>query len=285
MIRVITVIGHGIELLPHFIEHYSFADEIDLIVYSNELYPYIEDDINIIIKDNPRIKIIHSENWRVFDWKHVTKLYNDAKNKYPDDWWIVADIDEFQVYPIHIQDIINDCNLNGWDLVRGGFIDRIGENGDFPKIRNNTSIFNQYPLMGFFRTPMSNACPNKICIMKGNIELTAGQHYANIDGHTTWRWQGWNHPLIAPYDKYNVQVHHFKWDSTCIDRIKAVADLNKEYAFSKEYQLLYDKLKENDFRVDIYNKEYMFQYSDYDIRGYYEDCCNWKKIINKIIAI
>ena len=34
---------------------------------------------------------------------------------------------------------------------------------------------------------------------KGYVELTSGQHYAKIDGYTTWKWQGWNHPLINPH--------------------------------------------------------------------------------------
>ena len=37
MIRLLTVVGHGLELLPHFIQHYkNDVDEINIIVYSNE---------------------------------------------------------------------------------------------------------------------------------------------------------------------------------------------------------------------------------------------------------
>jgi hypothetical protein len=164
-------------------------------------------------------------------------------------------------------------------LVRGGFIDRIGEDGTFPEINDKKNIFEQFPLAGFFRYPLSNACPNKVCIMKGNVEITPGQHYAKIDGQTTWRWQGWNHPLIAPVDEYNAQVHHFKWDSTCRDRIREVASINKDYAYSDEYRKMYKELAKTKFKIDVTNEEFMIK----DI-GLFE-YMYWNKLLKKIISI
>lgn len=286
MIRLLTVIGHGIELLPHFINHYKDqVDEIQIVVYQSDLFPNLRSDVRDIICEYDNIRIVKTLTERKFDWEKVTSLYNEVKSKYPNDWWIIADIDEFHIYPIKDLKIFiyTIIEKNGWDLVRGGFIDRIGDDGNFPEILPDKSIFEQFPQMGFFRYPMSNACPNKICIMKGYVEITNGQHYAKIDGHTTWRWQGWNHPLIAPYDKYSVQVHHFKWDKSCIDRIKAVAEIKQDYSYSNEYQLMYDKLKTCNFKIDIHNKEYMFELS----KGIpiFEEYSNWNKLIKKIVSI
>jgi hypothetical protein len=116
--------------------------------------------------------------------------------------------------------------------------------------------------------------------MKGYIEITPGQHYAKIDGQTTWKWQGWNHPLIAPVDGYNVQVHHFKWDSTCIERIKQVADIKKDYSFSNEYLKMYQSLRSNNFEIDVTEPNYMFEYIGKEL-GYKQ----WNKLFKKIIAI
>jgi hypothetical protein len=117
--------------------------------------------------------------------------------------------------------------------------------------------------------------------MKGYIELTNGQHYASINGETTWRWQGWNHPLINPQD--TVQVHHFKWDKTSIDRVKAVADNNQDYSYSKEYELMYNSLKETDFTIDINKTDFMFEYglTSPQYGGYRK----WNNLINKIMSI
>jgi hypothetical protein len=285
MTKLVTVVGHGVELLPHFIEHYSkHVQVIYIVVYVTDKNPNIEDEIKNIICQYSDVKIVLYDTIRerIFDWEKVTSLYNEVKTLYPNDWWVVADIDEFHLYPKDDLDyVINNCNRNGWDIVRGGFIDRIGKDGEFSELKKGFSLWEQFPNAGFFRYPMSKACPNKICVMKGYVELTPGQHYAKIDGHTTWTWQGWNHPLINPND--TVQVHHFKWDSTSIERVKAVADVKQEYSFSDEYKLMYWALRKSNFTIDLNNNEYMFElglkqpeFSRYP---------KWNNLINKIKSI
>lgn len=285
MIRLLSVIAHGIELVPHFIKHYqNQVDEINFIIYETGGNGDLYSEVSKIIEYKERVNIINVVKNNIFDWGAVTKYYNKAKSKHPDDWWVIADIDEFHVYPFNdLGVLIEDCIENKWDIVRGGFIDRIGKNGEMPHIMSKPHIFKQFPMMGFFRYPLSNACPNKICVMKGYVELTNGQHYANIEGNTTWRWQGWSHPLIAPYETHSVQVHHFKWDSTCVERIKSVADIKQDYAFSSEYKLMYDRLSENNFKIDIKNPEFMFEVSKGSPK--YTDYKQWDKLIKKIVII
>ena len=279
--RLLTVTGSRIDTLSHMLNHYNdLVDEIFIVVYEWENFSTY-DKISEIILDYPKAKIIKKAKKEKYNWEYVTELYNEIKNMFPNDWWIIADDDEFHIYSKDLNKIISDCEYNGWDIVRGGFIDRIGIDGMFPVINQEHDIFHQFPLAGFFRYPMSGACPNKICIVKGYIELTPGQHYAKIDGQTTWRWQGWNHPLIAPVDKYNVQVHHFKWDSTCGQRIRDVANINKEYSYSEEYRKLYRELAKCRFQIDILNEQYMFEDIGDDYGGYSQ----WKNLLNKIISI
>jgi hypothetical protein len=284
MIRLITVIGHGVELLPQFIEHYQYqVDEINIVVYISGVDPEIGLKVEDKIKPYPNVKILYFVSGKVFDWIKVTELYNKVKYTHPEDWWVVADIDEFHVYPYNdLRDMVKQCDAHGWELVRGGFIDRIGKGGVFSAFNPNESVFETFPLAGFFRYPMSKACPNKICVMKGYIEITSGQHYAKIDEHTTWRWQGWNHPLIAPYDEYSVQVHHFKWDETSLHRLLAVANVNEEYAFSDEYRMMYNELKKTKFKLNVIDGKYMFEFVN---RPDYNMYKRWNKLINKIVAI
>lgn len=283
MIRLVTIIGHGANLLPHFIKHYKkYVDEINIVVYETNTYQLLANEVAEIIESESNVKIVKVIQDRVFDWEKVTSLYNYIKSRNPNDWWVIADIDEFHLYPNDdLRTLIDDCEKNGWDVVRGGFIDRIGRDGEFPEIKENESIFKQFPTMGFFRYPMSKACPNKICVTKGYVEITSGQHYAKIDGQTTWKWQGWNHPLINPDS--TVQVHHFKWDSTCIERIKAVADINQDYAYSKEYEIMYNSLRNTKFKIDTSNKEYMIELSDGQPE--FIKYTQWNKLIKKIISI
>jgi hypothetical protein len=281
MIRLLTVIGHGTTLLPHFIKHYQqYVDEINIAVYETDMYPQLTNEVSQIIGNQDNVKIVKVIKDRIFDWDRVTKLYNFIKSQKPNDWWVVADIDELHLYPNdNLRYLVDTCEKYGFQLVRGGFIDRIGENGEFSEIIPDVSLFDQFPNAGFFRYPMSKACPNKVCVMKGHIELTSGQHYVKIHGETTWRWQGWNHPLINPHSY--VQVHHFKWDATSIERIQAVANLKQEYAYSQEYKLMYDQLRKNRFKIDLNNPDFMFEKGENKFRSYRR----WDKLIKTIIAI
>jgi hypothetical protein len=283
MIKLLSVVGHGTNLIPHFINHYTkYVDEIQFIVYQSSIQPTLINDVKEIVKNYSNTKIVKTIEDRVFDWEKVTALYNMVKSKKPNDWWAIADIDEFHLYPDdNLKKLVDRCEEFGWDLVRGGFIDRVGENGEFVEIKEDINIFEQYPNMGFFRYPMSKACPNKICVMRGYVEITAGQHYAKINGQTTWRWQGWNHPLIHPYSF--VQVHHFKWDNTAIERVKAVASVNQEYAYSDEYRLMYKELSKTKFKIDLNEPEFMFEKSDGQAK--FKKYQQWDKLIKKIISI
>ncbi len=124
----------------------------------------------------------------------------------------------------------------------------------------------------------SKGSQKKSSIKKHSNQCTK-KCYAKIDGQTTWRWQGWNHPLIAPVDEYNVQVHHFKWDSTCVDRIKAVADIKKEYSYSDEYLKMYQAIRRNNFQIDIDNPEFMIENDGFSDYG------KWNILLKKIISI
>jgi hypothetical protein len=277
--RLVTVTGSRTTTLFHMLSHYTdIVDEIYVVVYEWENFSTYN-SVEEIVSKFSNAKIVRREIKEKYNWEYVTQLYNETKMMHPNDWWIVADDDELHVYSIDLDEIIADCNTNGWELVRGGFIDRIGIDGTFPEIKDNVDIFKQFPLAGFFRYPLSGACPNKVCIMKGYIEITSGQHYAKIDGQTTWRWQGWNHPLIAPIDKYNVQVHHFKWDSTCGDRIREVANIMKDYSYSEEYRKMYRALAKTRFKIDITNPEFMIENDGFNNYG------QWNKLFKKIISI
>ena len=96
MIRLVSVVGHGVNLLPHFIEHYQpYVDEIQLVIYETDKYPLLADEVSEIISSYNNVHIVKVHKDRIFDWERVTILYNYVTNKEPNDWWIIADIDLF----------------------------------------------------------------------------------------------------------------------------------------------------------------------------------------------
>ena len=279
MPNLVTVVGENTHILPHMLKHYeNIIDKAYVCVYRQG-----EDDG--ILEEIEELGI---EPFMVFtedkyNWNRVTEIYNSVKQTKPNDWWIVADDDELQVYPDDIDTIIKDCERYGYDFVTGGFLDRIGIDGIFPEVTRDTNIHKAFPMAGYFRYPMSKACTNKVTLMKGYQDVTSGQHYALFkDGTNSW---GSGHPKRMPVNEVFVQVHHFKWDQTCIERIKKVADNKKEYSFSDEYRVMYESIKDSNWKINVNNPEYLvenlknFHYIDYN------DYTNWSVLKNKIVAI
>lgn len=279
MLNLITVVGENTHILPHMLKHYEGkVDRVYVCVYRQS-----QDD-NIL----EEIEELGIEPFLVFteekyNWNRVTEIYNSVKETKPGDWWIVADDDELQVYPLHPEEVVIECERYGYEFVTGGFIDRIGIDGTFPEVTRDTDIHKAFPYAGFFRYPLSGACPNKVTLMKGHQHVTSGQHYAAFsDGTNSW---GKSHPKRMPVEHIFTQVHHFKWDSTCINRIKKVADNKKDYSYSDEYRVMYEAIKNYDNKIDIKNPDFLVEkLTEFSYINYY-DYKNWNTLRDKIITI
>jgi len=279
-INLVTVVGHNTTMLPHMLNHYrDIVDEIFVVVYRQDENDGILEEIKELgIKP---YKVITEPK---FNWERVTQLYNEVKQTKPDEWWVVSDDDEFHIYPKPLKEMIQDCENNNWEFITGGFIDRIGEAGNFPTISRDSDIWIEFPLAGFFRYPMSGACPNKVCVMKGSVNVSNGQHYAIIGDTDTWRERGWKHPNRYPYGKGEgfIQVHHFKWDSSVLERMKEVSATEIEYTYWWEYKKMYENIRENDWKIDIKNPIFRIERMT---DNSFQDYSNWRKLTRIIIKI
>jgi len=279
MLNLVTVVGRNTHILPHMLKHYkNIVDKVYVGVYRQSSDDSILEEIEelgiepFMIYTEPK-----------YNWERVTEIYNSVKQTKKNDWWIVSDDDELQVYPDNIEYIIKQCDKHGYSFVTGGFIDRIGIDGRFPKVSRETNIHKAFPNAGFFRYPMSNACPNKVTLMKGKVKVTSGQHYVDFgNNQTSW---GIKHPNRMPIEECFTQVHHFKWDSTCISRLKKVADVKKDYSFSSEYEIMYNAIMNSNSKIDIANPEYLVEkLKEFSYINYY-DYTNWNKLRDKIVKI
>ena len=273
--NLVTVCGHNTTMLRHMLNHYKdFVDEIYVVVYLSSDKDRVLSEVTEITKEL-NIDIHKTTIEEPFNWERVTELYNETKLLKPDDWWIVADDDELHVYPKPINELIEDCEENGYKFITGAFLDRIGEGGRFPKILpfDDSDIWKEFPLAGSFRYPVSNACPNKTVVMKGNIQVTNGQHYAMIDGEDTYG-DRWMNDLRYPVGDCFIQVHHFKWDITVIGRLREVSRIKEDYTFHKEYRDMFDYIIDNYGTIDINDERFMIERSGKD----YFDYPHWDKI-------
>ena len=179
-LNLVTVCGHNTTMLKHMLNHYKdFVDNIFVVVYLSSDKDRVLSEVTEITKDL-NIDIHKTTVEEPFNWERVTELYNQTKMLRPYDWWIVADDDEFHLYPKPVENIIEECEEYGYHFVTGAFLDRIGEGGQFRNVYDDSDIWQLFPLAGSFRYHASNACPNKVPLVKGHIEITNGQHYVKI---------------------------------------------------------------------------------------------------------
>jgi hypothetical protein len=263
------------------LKHYKdIVDDIYVVVYrQHELDGILDDVINLGIKP---FKIVTEPK---FNWERVTELYNEVKSTKPNEWWIVSDDDEFHIYPKPIREMISECEETNWEFITGGFVDRIGENGTFPEVSSLTDVWSEFPLAGFFRYPMSGACPNKVCVMKGSVKVTPGQHYVDFgDGKNSWGIDNIKHPNRYPVGRGEglVQVHHFKWDSTVLERLKEVSETKKDYTYWQEYFKMYKGIEMFDWKIDINNPNFMFERMNTNNHWEYS---KWDRLSKKIVII
>ena len=215
-----------------------------------------------------------------FNWERVTELYNETTSLKPDEWWILSDDDELQLYSKPTYQIIDECEDNGWEFVTGGFLDRIGEDGKFPKITEDCDVWKEMPNAGFFRYPLSRAEANKVTLLKGKHNVVPGQHFIQFDdGSTSW---GKSHPLRYPVEKNFTQVHHFKWDYSVLQRLKEVSNSTANESFALEYAQMLSAIQYLDYKLDLNNREFMFERIDKPNYNHYR---KWNSLREKILNI
>lgn len=278
MPNLVTVVGKNTHMLPHMLKHYENVIDKSYVV----VYRHSDDDGILEEIEELGIKPFWVVTDKKYNWERVTHIYNTVKSKKPNDWWIVSDDDELQVYPDSLETITKHCDNNGYDFVTGGFIDRIGTQGSFPLVTRDTDIIKAFPLAGFFRYPMSGACPNKVTLMKGYQEITPGQHYAKFGSTNSW---GRSHPKRMPIEECFTQVHHFKWDSSVLERLLDVSETKESYSYYEEYSKMYRSIARNNWKIDINNTEYLVEKLKNNSYIEYKDYSYWSELIEKIVKI
>jgi hypothetical protein len=193
-----------------------------------------------------------------------------AMSRRPDDWYIVADVDEFHVYSHPVHEIIEKCEHQGADHVNGCFLDRVGDGGRLLEI-DATPLWARYPLAGSVSTGISKALPLKTGIARGRVELLVG-HHGTVGGRGLPRALGF------------IQVHHFKWTESVVRRMRQrVESLSsgrwqvEHYALIREAQAALEHVDAHQGRIDVNDRGLRLAHCGRD----YADHPQWDQIIDE----
>ena len=263
-LRFVSVVGGDTSLLPYSLAHYR-----GLGVERFHVIRHVEsrDDESL----RPSMQVMQEAGLEfseicVAPWHEDLNaaLIRKAMGAHPDDWWVIADLDEFHVYDRPLADIIEYCEQLGFDFVEGAFLDRVSADGrlDGPAPHGRTPLWSQYPLAGFLTFRLLNGRPTKVTLARGTVELDLGQHYA-------WTGRG------APVHAVHAQVHHLKWTASTRRRLtrRVAAYSSGEWrllhrSIVGESQVFLDHLEENGGRINVSDPDFRFSpcsfaYADY----------------------
>jgi hypothetical protein len=162
-----------------------------------------------------------------------------AEHVAPDDWIVWCDSDEFQVYPVPLPEMIAQCDANGIDYVRGVLIDRVAADYGLPAFDPQTPIWDTFPRTCSVTTALASGDPRKVVLARASVVVSGGKHRPRSP-HNPKTFTGW------------VQVHHFKWDATLLERLRyrVQPEWQAKHAWWVESQRLLDYFAANGSRFN-----------------------------------
>jgi hypothetical protein len=173
-------------------------------------------------------------------------LYHEARHAHPDDWFLLADADEFQEYPCEIHDLLETLAEERYDYVEGCLIDRVAKDGRFPKIVKDQPIESQFPLGGLITFPLLGGDMRKVVAVRGLLPVVSGQHFA-LGG------------IGCPRERLYIPVHHFKWSAGITERLRERAKFYRDNqdAIWIESDRLVHHVGDHDGRIEITDPQFL----------------------------
>jgi hypothetical protein len=271
-IRLASVVGGDVALLRPFLEHYSAlgAEHLSIVRHVDPAgHDDVSDSVEVMAAAGLSFASTVHAPW---DEGLNRRLIQGLMQRHPEDWWIVADLDEFQVYDRDLRSVIAHCEERGHDYVEGGFLDRVNQDGRLtgPDPSTVDTLWREYPLAGVLSSRLMDARPTKVTLARGSVVLDYGQHRA-LTGSA------------VPPDEIYAQVHHFKWTESLASRLerRVQAYTSGEWDLIHaivplESQRFLDHLAAQGGRIDVADPRFHFEPA---ARGYRE-CHPWEEAMS-----
>lgn len=211
-------VDYDVELFPHWLEHYNaFPLETKKIFLHSP-----SGDVDAIQQVREACR---AHGWKTAQVKGTFRdgllrkfvLEQHRKTLPPNHWLMVADSDEFQVWP-SVQTVKD--QLAGFDVILGELLDAF--NTTLPaSVDPDVPLHVQFPHLfaGIEKElfPKLGINYNKICAARAGIPVCfIGSHDVLANAKKTYRTRG------------TIPVHHFKWRKTVVDRLKGKTYYNKQ---------------------------------------------------------
>ena len=263
--NLVTIVHDDISTLSHFLKYYSDkVNDYFILVHKNSLSENDLERVRYITED---FGGIHEEfDGNLFDWNLFSDKVNEIKRLKPNDWWIVAETDEFHEYTHDIDEVIDTCDELDFQYIVGGLVDRINIDGKLLKITDDSDLEKDFELYSNLRYILSNNCPLKIPLSKGNVEITSGYHYRKIGNKyvTPDNEDDIRFPIKLEFPRVNKFMWHKNIESVC----RKIINTNENYTYFWEYQEILTYLDLNNYMIDVNDSLVRFESMEENLKSY-----------------
>ena len=211
-IHLITVVGGNVTVLRQMLSHY-----IGLGIDTFTIHAHGTTSTDPVLDEIESVSLSHGvriASRTIGPWSQCInpQLYRASMQRYPNDWFVIADQDEFQVYPDDLRSLGGYCNRKGYDYLQGALIDRFDQLGELTAVGPSMNIWQQFPVGACFTPVVLGGDPSKVVFSKGHVQLGPGQHHARTG-------------RAAPLEVCSIPVHHFKWVEGVISQLRSRSNL------------------------------------------------------------
>jgi hypothetical protein len=242
--------GDDLRLLPRLIQHYSYIGVNGRWLLGVQMASPDDAQLEHAREVVSRYDIDAALVPVVGPWRHRvnTGAIQRMRMLYPNDWTVVADQDEFHVYPDSLDSIVRYCEARGYEAVRGDIVDRLGPNGTLPAIEDGRSLWLTFPLGGDVTRGILTFYSPQVVMVKGSALLSWGSHYVARG-------------KACPKKALEVPVHHFKWDATVVRRLRSRYQLYTSIGepYAEESKVILDHIAQHG-GIDISNRSLRVKY-------------------------
>ena len=253
-VNLVTTVGLDPTLLHHFIKYYKSIgiENFYIVVWGDSEIVKYDEIVNVLKTYNLEI-YKDLRDVKTGNPQFLADIYNEVISTKPNSWWIVADLDEFAVFPKPLEQFIyEDLMYNDVDFMYGIMLDRIGENGELSELTYDDNIWKKFPNVGFISRSIRKNDVNWAGLLKGKYKLYEGQHkFTHFPN---------SHEEYANYIKDNkslIQIHHFRWKKDHIDIEKEYVKMGEKW-WGAQHQKVLDYMLEHN-KIDVKDSRFLIE--------------------------
>ena len=212
-VRVLTSVSYDCALLPHFVGYYRGLGVEAFAVTVHEQVPEVwRQTARTAAALGGEIALLPASAWQQRTGVEGANK-EDLRQRVarPEDWLIPADLDEFIQFPTPLPELIAEMNHSGADYLTGRFRDRIARDGQLAPMKDQPTLWEQYPLECEFSARLVQCLCTKVVLCRGNCALGSGHHFVvSAARELTGR---------------SAAVHHFKWRAGLLEALRRRAEI------------------------------------------------------------